>query len=139
MADNERPTEPTEDIEEPRRPKLPEWCRDAAATGDKTAGFIIVGGFPPEYVERHRAREAARRGEPGEDPGPAEAKESPPDYATMGLGSQLLRFVQTGRQVPPEVFARARAKLNSPRPSERQQPGPPDRSTEPSPPEDPSE
>jgi hypothetical protein len=78
MAD-ERPTESTEDIERPRRPKLPEWCRDATATGDKTAGFIIVGGFPEEYVRQHQARRAAEAAakaeEPGEDAVPADGRE----------------------------------------------------------------
>jgi hypothetical protein len=131
MADD-KAKEPGAEGTSPGRPGLPEWSRDASGTEDGAAGFIIVGGLPMEggSVPPDDADE------PGDEAGPDEIRKSSPDYASMGLGSQLLRLAQTGRSVPREVIDRARARCGLP-PLNR--PTPPDRSTEPPRPEDPSE
>ncbi len=68
MADEPKSPESTEDPKESRRVTLPEWWHPATET-EEVAGFTIVGEFPPEYVQRHRAWAMQEPVEPGDDPG----------------------------------------------------------------------
>ena len=80
MADDEKPTEPTEGDGESRRTKRPAWYRDA--TG-KVGGFIFVGGWPvdpdtllPIGLQADNAPERPDEPEPASDP--ADAPDEPP-------------------------------------------------------------
>jgi hypothetical protein len=69
MADDHT-TEPTGDTTESRRPKLTEWSRDATDTEEDVAGWTLVGGSPPDVIERLKARAADEPEAPGEGLGP---------------------------------------------------------------------
>jgi len=68
MENDGKTTRPTEGGEQPRRPKLPAWSRDATAEG---AGLIFTGGIAPEVIEKLKARDTGEPEQPGDDPDPA--------------------------------------------------------------------
>jgi hypothetical protein len=69
MPDDARASGSTGDGAPRPRRELPAWLRDATRSGE-TGGFTIVGGFPPEFVERLEARDTATSGETGRETDP---------------------------------------------------------------------
>jgi hypothetical protein len=66
MADDGKPTGPTEGAEECRRTKLLERSRDITGT---SAGWSFIGGIAPEVIAKLKARGADQPEEPGDDHG----------------------------------------------------------------------